>query len=210
MKKRLRMSAFLLLAAMTMVITPVFAKHPSNGRDHPHGKYRHEESRHRSHRHHQKRRHHHKEVVIAGLFFLVMNEIHERNEAREVIKRTTIVLKEAQAVAQQNGSAWGLGKALVHQDYAQTMFDKGKYKTAIYHTLWARAIALHFIDEPIPPENDEDDWRRCDFRSCELVYTELMDMEADYMENAPSPVEMREDVNGIVITDAAALSYEIK
>lgn len=207
MKKSIYIYLFLTLAAITTAVTPALAEHPSHG-NHEHNDQRGRNGHHRGYRDHH--RHHHKEMIIAGIFFLVMNEIQERNESHEIIKRTAVVLKKAQTIAQENNSGFGLGDALAHQERARALYEKGKYRNAIYQTLWARAMALHFIDEPGPPQDEEDDWRNCDFRDCDLVYEGLTDTEANFMENTPSPVEMQEEISDLNITDESVLNYEIK
>lgn len=66
-------------------------------------------------------------------------------DARIIIHRTAIVLRDAQRAAYRRHYSVGLGKAVAHQNKARDLFREGKYRDAIYHSLHARDLAFHVI-----------------------------------------------------------------
>lgn len=160
-------------------------------------------------RKHRRKGYHRRERLIGIFFILWLSESEERNEAKNITERTAHVLIRAQTIAWERDDCEGLGEAFTHQMVARDFFRRNKYKKAIYHSLWARAIALHLIDGDYEGWYEEDGyWYQCDYRDCDLVDSELNDREAAYMQNAPSPEEMREAIYDVAISDEDALYLE--
>lgn len=69
----------------------------------------------------------------------------ERIHARQVIKRSALVIIAAQKAARTGHEYAGLGKSVAHQKFARRLFREGFYFRAITHSLRARTIAVNVI-----------------------------------------------------------------
>lgn len=208
MKKILLSIIVILFTAMSLGFTPVLAEddhHRREGRHRKHDEH-HEEGSHHHGKKYRKKNNHEIEILGLTLLFMALNDREQRKETEKIVERTSETLIRAQRMAQEKNYCVGLGEALAHQEKARQLLRNGKYTKAINHTLWARATALHFMDYIMEGDFDEESaWGFCDFRECDLVYTEMTDKEARFMQNAPSPVEMREAIRGMEISDEKAL-----
>lgn len=211
MKTIKSMSVILLFAALSSCMTPVLAEHHhdrSNQQDdRGHREHGHDENNKQHHDKDKKHKKHHNDgaVIAVGILLFALSKAEQKSETRDTIKRTADILIQAQNLARETGCSYGLGKAIAFQEKARFQLKKGRYEKAIVNSLWARAIAAHFLDDP----EDEESFTDCDFRECELVYTYLTDKEAKYMEGAPSPIEMQDHIKGTEISDKDALSFSI-
>lgn len=81
-----------------------------------------------------------------------------REDARAIIQRTTVVLREAQQTAKRHRYTRGLAKAVAHQERARELYWRGDYKDAIFHSLRARDLAFQIIRGNRQSYRKEYDW----------------------------------------------------
>jgi hypothetical protein len=70
-----------------------------------------------------------------------------REDARQIIHRTAMVLVEAQQAVQRKHNFFGLARSFAHQQKAQELYRDGSYRDAIFHSLRARELAIQVIRE---------------------------------------------------------------
>lgn len=91
-----------------------------------------------------------KTKILLFLFvaFTTMNMIAEaqpamRMKARNVIRKTGVVIHKAQHIVKKHGAYTGnLAKSIAHQRYAKKLFLRGNFLRSIHQSLHARKLAL--------------------------------------------------------------------
>jgi len=98
-----------------------------------------------------------------------------KQHARDSYKRTAEVLVKAQCAAEQGHNYQGLGKAIAQQGLARDYYYIRNFEYSIYHTLYARRIALRVIQRNDP----------------KLLKTEMYDQtEISYINKLPKDEEL--------------------
>ncbi len=120
-----------------------------------------------------------------------------RDDAREVLQRTSRVLRAAQDAASRSRryDRRGLGQAFGQQRYAQDEYRKRDYRDAIYHSLRARELAMEILRR-----NRGRMDRGWDFD----------DRERRYRRDAPSDRDLDTKIRGFIIGDDDATHFSIE
>ncbi len=99
----------------------------------------------------------------------------EREKAKTVIRRTAVVIQDAQQAAGRGRHSQGLGRAVAHHRYSIREYNQRNYRDAIYHSLRARELAgqvLRNNHRRLPRESnwtdDERNWKRRSPSNAEL------------------------------------------
>ncbi len=91
----------------------------------------------------------------------------DREQANSIIRRTAVVIQDAQQAAGRGRHSQGLGRAVAHHRYSIRQSNQRNYRDAIYHSLRARELAgqvLRNNRRRLPRESNWNDdelyWKR--------------------------------------------------
>jgi hypothetical protein len=118
-----------------------------------------------------------------------------RDDAREVLRRTNVVIREAQRVARHHHNRAGLGKAIGQQRYAIRLYQQHQFQDAVYPSLRARRLATQVIRSchgRVPHESQ--------FTSAELRYRS----------DSPDDDDLDVRIRGVIVDDDSAISISIE
>ena len=137
-------------------------------------------------------------VLVLTAIFPVLAARHQRisrDDAREVLRRTNVVIREAQRVARNHHNRAGLGKAIGQQRYAIRVYQQHQYQDAVYHSLRARRLAIQVI-------------RSCHGRMPHE--TEYTWAERRYRSDSPDDDDLDLRIRGVIVDDDSAVSVWIE
>ena len=131
------------------------------------------------HRHHNSGHHNYGQPNNGpGIHYGYYN--HLQDNARYVIHRTALVLRDAQRAAGRRHYSYGLARAIAHQQMAIRLYRNGIYQDAIFYSLRARNLAFQVIRGNREMIRHEYEWD---------------EMEDDYRYDSPDDDDLDRNVN---------------